>query len=91
MKKLERLVNLALSRGLDILSIEFVTANKVKIVYHSLKLAGTIPEERFCRDRKDYELRYAIFMNRGRLESPVYKEFDLMLDGELKRLKNYGS
>lgn len=89
MTKLERLVNLATSKGMDILSIEFVTANRVKVIYHSLKHAGRIPEERYCRDHRDYELRYAIFMKNGRLESPVYKEFGLMLDGELKRLKHY--
>lgn len=88
MKKLDRLVELARSKGLDILSFGFVDLYHMQVVYHELSKAGRIPVMANCRDKKDYELLMEAWIKRGTIYSPEYPDFDALLTGELKRLKN---
>lgn len=88
MKKLDKLSDLASSIGLDIMAIEYTDFYEVVVRYlNPNKSIGRIPVLEFCRDQVDYELRMKIWIKEGTEFSPKYPDFDSMLDGEMKRLK----
>lgn len=87
MVKFDKLIDLAASIGLDIMAFEFTDFYECVVRYLNPKKAGKMPVEEFCRDRKDYELRMKIWIKDGTEFSPKYSDFDSLLAGELKRLK----
>lgn len=87
MSKVDKLVELAVSIGLDIDVFEFITANHVRVKYSSLKQGGPLPVLEFCRDKLDYDLKMAAWHKASINTSPEYPNFDAMISGELKRLK----
>lgn len=45
------------------------------------------PKVEECRDRQDYELRYAHWLRESTVRSPHYKSFSELVTGEITRLK----
>jgi len=89
MGKVEKLADLARSKGLDVVFLKFNgDMNHLCMVYHDRIKAGIMPIEEYCRDKKDYDLLMNAWMDKGIVCSPEYKDFNSMLSGELKRLKN---
>jgi hypothetical protein len=89
MGRVEKLHNLAMDKGLDVLHFEFIDdMNHMRVVYHRYSKAGRIPIKEHCRDAKDYELLMIAWRKAGTVYSPEYKDFDSMILGELKRLKH---
>ena len=87
MNRIDKLIMLAASVGLDILDFKFTTVDHVQVTYHSLKQAGPIPVFEFCRDYTDYDFIYKSWIKMGTILSPEYPNFDAMITGEMRRLK----
>lgn len=85
--KLDKLMEVASDKGLDIMAFEYTDMYDWRIKYLDHKKAGVAPVEEYCRDRKDYELRMAIWIKDGTVLSSTYPDFDFMISEELKRLK----
>lgn len=87
MKKLDKMIDIAAARGMDVISIEFINAHQVQVRYHVLKLAGPVPIQEHCRDKRDYDLLMVAWSRRGTVYSPVYPNLRSLLSGEILRLR----
>lgn len=85
-KRVEHLSDLARTKGLDLVAFNIVDFNHCMVKYHSMKKAGPIPLEEYCRDRQDYLLRLANWTREGMEDSPIYDDFDSLFVGEMRRL-----
>lgn len=88
--KLQRLINLAIQVGLDVLSIEVLNDEwtpSYRVVYHSKSLAGNMPVKEFCRDDLDYKIRMRNWKKEGTIFSENYSTFNDLINKELKRIK----
>ena len=87
MVKLDKLIEIAGIKGLDIMGLDYDDFYDWSVKYLNPSRAGAIPVLEYCRDHKDFELRMAAWIKDGTEISPKYSDFDLMLSEEIKRLR----